>query len=168
VTPRMDDGGRVTLSARALEAIRRHAERGYPDEVCGFLLGVPDPGARRFTVAAIREAENRRDDRARDRYLIDPEAYRAAEREAARHGLDIAGFYHSHPGAPARPSEFDREHAWPGVAYVIVAVDGMGGAEATGWIFADDRSRFVPLELAVADDPIPEPASQENPPCPRS
>jgi proteasome lid subunit RPN8/RPN11 len=151
--------GRILLPASVLDAIRRHAERGYPQEVCGFLLGEPNPAARRFTVRALRSAENRRADRARTRYLIDPEAYRAAEREAAALGLDIAGFYHSHPDAPAHPSEFDREHGWPSIAYVIVSVGTKGPGEATGWILADDRSRFVPLAFDLVDHAIPEPVS---------
>ena len=151
--------GRVALPPSALEAIRRHAGRGYPHEVCGFLLGQADPAGRRYTVRAPRPAENRRTDEARTRYLIDPEAYRAAEREAAERGLDIAGFYHSHPDAPARPSEFDRAHAWPSIPYLIVAVGTKGPGEATAWLLADDRSRFAPLALDLVDHPITEPAS---------
>ena len=159
MSARGEDPGRILLPTAVLEAMLRHAERGYPDEVCGFLLGEHDPAARRFAVRALRPAENRRADRARTRYLIDAEAYRAAEREATAQGHDIAGFYHSHPDAPARPSEFDREHAWPSIAYVILAVGSTGAGEATGWILADDRSRFVPLALDVVDYPIPEPIS---------
>ncbi|MFN2420407.1 MAG: Mov34/MPN/PAD-1 family protein [Gemmatimonadota bacterium] len=151
--------GGILLPPSVLDAIRRHAERGYPHEVCGFLLGEPDSAARRFTVRTLLPAENRRADLARTRYLIDPEAYRVAEREAAALGLDIAGFYHSHPDAPACPSEFDREHGWPSIAYVIVTVGTKGAGEATGWILADDRSRFVSLALEHVDHPIPEPAS---------
>lgn len=161
-----DPTGRVALPARALQAIRRHAECGYPHEVCGFLLGEPDPAARRFTVRALRPAENARADQARTRYLIDAEAYRAAEHEAAAGGLDIGGFYHSHPDAPARPSEFDREHAWPSVAYLIVAVSSAGAGEATGWMLMDDRSRFVPLSLdVVSDAPV---GNKRSETCPRS
>jgi proteasome lid subunit RPN8/RPN11 len=126
--------------------------------VCGFLLGERDPAAGGFAVSALRPTDNRRADEARTRYLIDAESYRAAEREAAAQNLDIVGFYHSHPDAPARPSEFDREHAWPSAAYLIVAVTRAGAGEATGWLLADDRSRFVPLGLQIVD-PIPEPVS---------
>lgn len=149
---------RVSIPARDLAAICRHAERGYPHEVCGFLLGEMDPAAGRFAVRALRPTDNLRADKARTRYLIDAESYRAAEREAAAQNLDIVGFYHSHPDAPARPSEFDRENAWPAAAYLIVAVTRAGADEATGWVLADDRSRFVPLGLQLVD-PIPEPVS---------
>jgi proteasome lid subunit RPN8/RPN11 len=149
---------KVSISAQDLAAIRRHAERGYPHEVCGFLLGDHDPAAGRFAVSALRPTDNLRADEARTRYLIDAESYRVVEREAAAQNLDIVGFYHSHPGAPALPSEFDREHAWPSVAYLIVAVTRAGADEATGWLLADDRSRFVPLGLEIVDS-IPEPVA---------
>jgi proteasome lid subunit RPN8/RPN11 len=149
---------RVSIWAGHLAAICRHAERGYPHEVCGLLLGEMDQAAGRLTVRALRPTENLRADEARTRYLIDAESYRAAEREAAAQNLDIVGFYHSHPDAPPRPSEFDREHAWPAVAYLIVAVTRAGADEATGWVLADDRSHFVPLGLQIVD-PIPEPVS---------
>ncbi len=156
----------VTIAARALAVIRRHAERGYPNEVCGFLLGALDPAAWRFEVCTPRPAGNALADQARTRYLIDPQAYRAAEHESAARGLDIAGFYHSHPDAPARPSEFDREHAWPSVAYLIVSVTSDGAGEATGWMLADDRSRFVPLVLDVLSDAATRNRRSET--CPRS
>jgi proteasome lid subunit RPN8/RPN11 len=147
---------KVSISARDLSAIRRHAERGYPHEVCGFLLGERDPTVRRFAVSALRQSDNLRADEARTRYLIDADSYRSVDREAMSRNLDIIGFYHSHPDAPARPSEFDRDQAWPSVAYLIVAVSSSGAGEATGWLLASDRSRFVPLGLEIAD-PISEP-----------
>ena len=148
---------RISISARDLAAIRLHAKRGYPHEVCGFLLGERDP-AGGFAVRALRPADNLRADEARTRYLIDAESYRAAEREAAAQKIDIVGFYHSHPDAPARPSEFDRENAWPAAVYLIVAVARAGAGEATGWLLADDRSRFMPLDIQIVDS-IPAPVS---------
>jgi proteasome lid subunit RPN8/RPN11 len=148
---------KLLISAGNLAGIKRHAERGYPYEVCGFLLGAGVPTGR-FAVSALRPTDNLRADEARTRYLIDAESYRATEREAAEQNLDIVGFYHSHPDAPARPSDFDREHAWPSMVYLIVAVTPTGAGEATGWLLADDRSRFVPLGFQIVD-PIPEPVA---------
>lgn len=131
-------------------AIRSEARRGYPHEACGFLLGrLPAEGGT-AVVRTARPATNTRSaaDRRR-RYLIDPDAYRVVEREADAEGLDVVGFWHSHPDAPARPSEYDLEHAWPTVAYVIVAVaDGHPG-EIAAWRLADDRSGFTRLDMEI-------------------
>lgn len=155
---------RLVVPAAELERVRARAAGGYPHEVCGFLVGRRGPDGR-IEVLAAWPAENvREEDRAR-RYLIDPADYLAAERAAEGEDRALVGFYHSHPDAPARPSEHDREHAWPTVAYLIVAVaDGEPG-EATAWRLADDRSRFEPLEIEIG---AMHPEEEESEPCPRS
>lgn len=136
---------RVTIRQQERARVRIHAEAGYPDEVCGFLLGSMDVPSREFTVRETRAAVNRRGSRASRRYRIDPEEYRTAEREAERRGLELIGTYHSHPDAPARPSEYDREHAWPNSAYVIVSVQAGRAGELRAWLLAEDRSQFSEL-----------------------
>ncbi|MGH7572158.1 MAG: Mov34/MPN/PAD-1 family protein [Gemmatimonadota bacterium] len=139
---------RIALDQEHRSLIRGHAETGYPREVCGFLLGTMDAAARHFSVREVRPAVNRRGEGGR-RYRIDPEDYRAAEHQAAERGWEVVGIYHSHPDAPARPSEYDREHAWPNSAYLIVSVEA-GEAEATtAWLLAEDRSGFDELDLEI-------------------
>jgi proteasome lid subunit RPN8/RPN11 len=86
---------------------------------------------------------------ARNRFLIDPADFVASEREARKQGVDILGFYHSHPDHPARPSEFDREHAWPWYTYLILRVEKGLPQETTGWLLTEDHARFLPEEIAV-------------------
>ena len=133
-------------------AMRAHAERAYPHECCGALLGVVGADDAR-SVAARYEADNRREaEAAPRRFLISPDDYRAIERSAREQSLDVLGFYHSHPDHPARPSEYDREHAFPWYSYVIVAVhDGIAG-ETTSWILGDDRVAFT-AEVVVEAQP---------------
>jgi proteasome lid subunit RPN8/RPN11 len=131
---------RVVLSARDLEAIGRHGEASYPEECCGFLVG--RAGAEGTVVERLIPVENAREDSRHNRFLIHPETVLAAHKEARAAGLDVVGYYHSHPDHPARPSEFDREHAWPGLSYVIVSVQGGRAAEARSWRLSDDRERF--------------------------
>lgn len=140
----------VTIRQEERARVRTHAEAGYPDEVCGFLLGSMDLPSRAFTVREIRAAVNRRGSRTSRRYRIDPGEYRTAEREAERRGLELIGIYHSHPDAPARPSEYDREHAWPNSAYLIVSVQGGRAGELRTWLLAEDRSCFE--ELGTLDE----------------
>ncbi|MGH7564290.1 MAG: M67 family metallopeptidase [Gemmatimonadota bacterium] len=140
---------RITLSPEHPSIIRRHAETGYPLEVCGFLLGRMDAAAGDFSVHKVRPAVNRRGDRSTRRYRIDPDDYRAAEHQAAELGCEVVGIYHSHPDAPARPSEYDREHAWPNSAYLILTVEAGGAGILTAWLLAEDRSGFDELDLEV-------------------
>jgi proteasome lid subunit RPN8/RPN11 len=131
----------IVLSAEQQAAIARHGEATFPDECCGAMLGRVE-GERRI-VERLLEIENQWDEgERRRRFLITPQQYLRLEREADRSGQALIGFYHSHPNAPARPSEFDREHALPWHSYVIASiVDGRYDV-MTAWQLADDRGSF--------------------------
>src|SRR5215813_891759 len=103
----------LAVTSEQLEAIRRHAEASYPEECCGFLLGTLE--GERTRIERVVAAGNEREESRHNRYLIRPESVLAVHKEARLLGCDIVGYYHSHPDHPARPSEFDRDHAWPGV-----------------------------------------------------
>lgn len=131
----------MTTTTDVLDAIRAHGEATYPEEGCGFLLGTRRDGTN--YVQAIRRVENRQAENRTRRYAITPDDYHAAQQAAEREGLDIVGFYHSHPDHPARPSETDRAEAtFPGYTYAIVAVRDGSATDLTAWTLAPDRSRF--------------------------
>jgi proteasome lid subunit RPN8/RPN11 len=132
-----------------LDAIARHGEATYPDECCGILLGRETDGAR--VVARLLQIDNQWDAvERRRRFLIQPDDLLRAERAARRDGLDVLGFYHSHPDAPARPSEFDREHAWPWYTYLIASVEQGRYATLTGWQLKDDRTGYEQIDIAMS------------------
>src|SRR6266498_3025684 len=80
----------------------------------------------------------------RRRFAVDPLALIKAEKSASAEGKLVLGFYHSHPDHPARPSEFDREHAWPWYSYVIVSVQKGEPENLTAWVLKDGRTSFDP------------------------
>ena len=132
--------------------LREHGQRAFPDECCGFLIGQDRDGVRRIDM--IQSASNDRGDRERHhRFTIPPEAFVKATREARRRELEVLGFYHSHPNAPARPSEYDLEHAWPIYSYLIVSVLDRCAGDMTCWVMRDDRSRFDEQIVTVAHTP---------------
>jgi proteasome lid subunit RPN8/RPN11 len=130
-----------------IQRIRRHGEETYPHECCGFMLGSAEDGTQR--IREIRLQANERTESRENRFVISPEQFRAAETYARKTGLQLVGIYHSHPDSPARPSEYDRDHAWPWFSYVIVSVKGGKSAEANAWELRDDRSGFDTVELEV-------------------
>lgn len=132
-----------------LQAIRRHGEAAFPHECCGLLLGTYNPNQK--VVHEIQPLENEREDSRHNRFLITPETILRSDRTARARGLDVVGFYHSHPNAPAVPSEFDREHAWPTYSYIIVSISDGTAAELLSWTLEDDRSRFGPETLEVTE-----------------
>lgn len=139
-------GGQLRLSAEAVERIRQHVEASYPEEACGGLLG----SARGDGVVEVAVADpltNAKDRERGRRYLIGPGDVLALERRAGKADLEVLGYYHSHPDAPALPSEFDREHAWPWYHYVIVRVEDGRATEVRAWRLTDDRQQFDPVSV---------------------
>ena len=120
-----------------LLAMRRHGARIYPDECCGALLG-PASGV----VAEAYPLDNTFPDTQRRRFLVGPDEYRRAEARATETGQQLIGFYHSHPDHPAEPSQFDLEHAWPNMSYVIMSVRQGQPKEVRSWRLKADRSAF--------------------------
>ena len=131
---------RLLITPGHLETIHRHAEASYPEECCGFLIGRTGGGS--TAVERVLPAGNQREDSRHNRYLIEPETVLAAHKEARAAGLDVIGYYHSHPDHPSRPSDFDREHAWPELSYLIVSVQKGRVADERSWRLADERDRF--------------------------
>ena len=78
----------------------------------------------------------------RNRFLIDPRDQLRVEKDALSRGLEVLGYYHSHPDHPAKPSNYDRDHAWPWYSYVIIEVQRGEARELNSWVLAEDRSRF--------------------------
>ena len=124
--------------------------RDYPHECCGFLVGRGD--GETVTVSRTVPAANLRDDSPRNRFEIDPGDLVQTDRAARAEGLGVVGFYHSHPDAPARPSEFDREHAWPGYCYAIVSVQAGQPKEMRNWKLAEDRQAFTEDEITMTEE----------------
>jgi len=141
---------RLRLTAEVREAIREHGARGYPNEVCGALLGSEASDGEFREVTALVPLENRREDSARNRFSLTADDVRRAERAAAEKKLELVGWYHTHPDHPARPSEFDREHAWPWYSYIILGVAEREPGEMTSWRLADDRSGYAAESIEVA------------------
>lgn len=123
-----------------IRSIHAHGVETYPHECCGALLGRDGDESREIT--ALLPLANRRDDSPRNRFELTPDDVRRAEKTAREKRLELLGWYHSHPDAPARPSEFDREHAWPWYSYVIVSVQKGVARDTTSWRLQDDRTAY--------------------------
>ncbi len=85
----------------------------------------------------------------RNRFLIDPRDQLRVEKDAHARGLDVLGYYHSHPDHPAKPSIYDRDHAWPWYSYVIIEVQSGQAREVNSWVLTEDRSRFDSEQIDI-------------------
>ena len=153
----------LKLNQAQIEAIRQHGARDYPSECCGILLGQAEGGLKQVReVVALKnlrqEPEKAHElmpldsperESERNRFLIDPREQLRVEKDARARGLDVLGYYHSHPDHLALPSNYDREHAWPWYSYVILAVEASEPKDLASWVLAGDRSRFEPEHLEI-------------------
>jgi proteasome lid subunit RPN8/RPN11 len=147
----------LRMDQTQFDAIREHGEATYPLECCGVLLGRSSDGIN--VVSEAVRAENMRNDSAHNRYQIAPQELIRIQREGRGRGLDIVGFYHSHPDHPAQWSKTDLAEAhWLGCSYVITSVGGEHGrcraTETNSFLLAgtgeeDKRLEPEPIEVAV-------------------
>jgi len=142
---------RLTITSAVDAAIRVHGQETYPHECCGALVG------RDGFVTDIVALPNTTDEGPRRRFMVRPSDYQLAERRATELGGELLGFYHSHPDHPARPSQYDLDHAWPTFAYIIVAVAEGAATDMTVWYLQEDRSRFEEGSLKHGENSHPDP-----------
>jgi proteasome lid subunit RPN8/RPN11 len=144
----------IRLSARHLEEIERHAEREYPHECCGLLVGRMEDEGRTRVVLEIYPVSNAWEETGErgHRMLISPRDYMRAERLFSERGLGVVGDYHSHPDHPAVPSQFDLEHApWPTMSYIVVSVVQGRAADLRSWEMDAERTRFEEEQVWKSD-----------------
>jgi proteasome lid subunit RPN8/RPN11 len=130
----------LKISEALAGRIRAHGVETYPHECCGAILGRDGEAARE--VFDLMPLANRRDDSPRNRFEVTSEDVRLAEKTARTQNLELIGWYHSHPDHPARPSEYDRDHAWPWYSYIIISVQSGQPRDLNSWRLRDDRSAY--------------------------
>jgi proteasome lid subunit RPN8/RPN11 len=148
----MANAAQLKISPELADKIRSHGAQTYPHECCGALLGrdteVVDRRVYR-EIHALHPLVNRRDDSPNNRFSVTSQDVLDAEKAARQKGLEVVGWYHSHPDHPARPSQYDRDHAWPWYSYIIVSVANRIPEEMTSWRLADDRTEFECEEIGL-------------------
>ncbi|MBD2070977.1 M67 family metallopeptidase [Leptolyngbya sp. FACHB-671] len=159
----------LQINSDHLQTIFAHAERTYPEECCGLLLGQVEPQASASQTETHRlvevwatentwNAEAEAEMRAiapetathpltKDRrYWIDPKEMLEAQRYARSKNLDIVGIYHSHTDHAAVPSECDRLCAWSHYSYLIVSVQQGNVQDVLSWRL-DEKRQFQSEEI---------------------
>ncbi len=130
----------LKIGAGDVSSIHAHAREGYPEEVAGALVGMSVDGMK--IVVDVWRAENTHEEERSRRFLIEPLKIKEFEERADERDMDVLGFYHTHPDHPAKPSEYDRDHAWPGYSYIIASVSENGVEDLRSWSLKNDRSGY--------------------------
>lgn len=135
----------MKISSKAMEQVREHAAEGYPNEICGMLIA--ERGSE--VVTQVRRVRNTVVERARDRYEMDPADQIRIQRECDRDGMEILGYYHSHPDHPARASITDSNRSWAGPVYVIVSCNQGDPGDAGAFVAERDGGPMRPEPLDI-------------------
>ena len=137
----------IVLTENIINDFLKHGQQDYPYECCGFILGnfigQQSVGLEYIAVPNTKEENKER------RFLIDPMAYQDAEDLADKKGLSIISIVHSHPDHPDKPSEFDRNHAWPGFSYIIISINKGNAVSYRSWQLNQDRTEFIEEKITI-------------------
>jgi len=141
----------LKILSEHLQIINIHAEKTYPDECCGLILGYLSNGVKTVVEVIPTEnvwnrergnfSENQEEYSTRRRYAIAPFFMLQIQKEARNRNLNIIGIFHSHPDYPAIPSEWDRIYACPEYSYIIVSVTQGKAGELNNFCL-DDHHQF--------------------------
>ncbi|HVZ16343.1 MAG TPA: M67 family metallopeptidase [Terriglobales bacterium] len=131
----------LLLQASLARQIEREGSQVYPNECCGIMYGRDTVEGR--VVDRLEAVPNVFDETERfHRFSISPKQLMEAEKKAGDEGKLVLGFYHSHPDHPARPSEYDRQHAWPFYSYIIVSISKGEPVDMTSWVLDEATETF--------------------------
>lgn len=137
----------ISLNEEHIKQIEAHGERSFPHECGGMLIGHFDAEAGKSVVELLPMENAMAEAEQHNRVLILPKDVLKAERYAREKKLDVVGYYHSHPDHPARPSQFDLDHALPVWTYIIVSVEAGKAVDVRAWEMENDRSKFNEEEI---------------------
>jgi proteasome lid subunit RPN8/RPN11 len=138
------------LTGQQITEIERQGAEAYPNECCGAMLGrdIAENGQIRRMVERLEPLKNSfAAGEQYHRFSLDPRELMALDKRSGELGLSVLGFYHSHPDHPARPSEYDRQHAWPYYSYLIVAIAKRRAVDMTSWMLDEATEQFRAEEI---------------------
>ena len=141
----------MVIPAALLKTVTDAAEVSYPDEACGLLIGMAEPGGV-IRVSGVEPAPNVASGGRGDRFEIDPRVRFALTRRLRGGSARVIGHYHSHPDHPASPSRRDLEMAFePDLIWLITSVLAGRPAETTASILDAAARRFRRIALQVIE-----------------
>ena len=125
-------------------------EKGFPNEVCGVLIGKKNKEI--FIIDDYYICENLNKERSIDRYELNPIDYIKAEDLAKKSNASIIGIYHSHPNHPAIASDTDKMFAWPDMAYLIYSIYDGKFKNLISWQIDESEDVFAQINTELIDE----------------
>ena len=136
----------IKIHCLQMQKMIKHAKECQPEECCGILVGKNQRGKR---VAFHVQTENAARLRARDRFLIGGRDIFRVDKQARKDGMEILGFYHSHPNGSPIPSVIDLKLAWEGYSYLLISLNSGETPEFKSWVLSEDRAEWVEEKVSI-------------------
>lgn len=137
----------IRLPQELAGRIREVARAAYPEECCGLMIGHREGDL--LVIDEIAESVNLSAS-PRDSFEIDLRLRLTLQKALRGTGRDIVGHYHSHPDAPAAPSERDRAQAWePDMIWLIAGVTEGKVGDLAAFRLDEAASRFDPVAIVM-------------------
>jgi proteasome lid subunit RPN8/RPN11 len=151
---------KLILPRRVREVISVWAEKAYPNEGCGLLIGQFEKGsvkrvqrlapltnrllADTVTAAPTLPQERQGAGAGKTEFYMDPAEFNAETLKAERENSDVVGIIHTHPDHPARPSQIDASQPFLAQwSNIIVSVSHGRLADVKSWFRETDADPFV-------------------------
>ena len=152
----------VSIRRASMDAIVAQAEREFPFECCGFIIG----GAEAEEVRPIANIQNRKHEEdpvafprdARTAFLMDPKEHLAVMNELDRRKFELRSVYHSHPDHDAYFSATDRAQAcsfdpsepdYPDTFYIVMSIRSGRFVNAAAFVWEPGKKEFVETQLSI-------------------
>jgi proteasome lid subunit RPN8/RPN11 len=135
----------IEIKKSAWDAMVLHAERTYPNECCGAMLGRTN-GDRKIVSDTVA-IQNAYAGEQNERYELRPQDLLDADRNARARGLDLIGIFHSHPNCDAYFSETDLKNSCPWYSFVVLSVHNGKFDHAASFLPDPDQTRADREEL---------------------
>jgi proteasome lid subunit RPN8/RPN11 len=141
---------KLTIPGPVMDEIRGHAEKLYPEEGAGLILGSIE-GEHREARRVLPMPNHFNSGERNRRYLLDPQEILQAEELAEQLGLEVIGIFHSHPDHPPAPSQYDLDWAVPWYVYLITSVEQGAASESRAWRMLEDHTQMGEEALEIED-----------------
>lgn len=162
----MSSPTQVSIPKNVYDAISQWADKAYPHEGCGLLIGRFSAGGvkdvvrlapltnellvKTITGAPTLPSERQGQGAGKTEFVMSPDQFNQETIKAEKEGLDVVGVIHTHPDHPARPSKIDESQPFLAQwSNIIVSVQKGKTAEMRSWFREVDDQPFVEEKVHV-------------------
>lgn len=131
----------IILPRPLVQKLFAHAQLDMTAEICGLVSQTQDGALKNYPIPNVSDEPSHLFD-------MDSQAQIKVMTAMREKNESLFAIYHSHPSAPAEPSEKDQQAlAYPEANYLIISLNTKGVLELRAWRKGDTAMQEVPLKI---------------------